>query len=473
MTNSVSSLFSSAEVTAIVSQLQARIQAPMKLEQSQIKADNAQISALGSVRGALSSLNGALSGLANPASLSTMKATTSASAVATASAKASAASGSYTLSGIKLAHSQEVYSGSYASGSAAVGSGSGALTFKFGSGASATVNVASSADTVNGVAQAINAAGKGVQASVINTASGAKLVLKSSTTGSAQSFSVSGTGALAGLSYGSSGATMTLGQAARNASFTLNGVPVTETSNSGVSLVSGLTLNLVSSGSATVSVNSSSTGLSSALSAFANKLNSAVSQIAKQTAFVPPKSSASASSKSAQTGPLLGNVQVQQLKQDLLSAVSSATSSGMTANALGFTISSSGKLSFSSTTFASAYAANPTGADALIKTLETKVGGIVTGAVGTAGAASASAAAPSTGSGSGTAASGFVGAAATDLKTSVASLKSQIAMQTLIGNQQIANLESQFTNAINNTSGASATLSYLSILSGSGSTTKG
>ena len=65
------------------------------------------------------------------------------------------------------------------------------------------------------------------------------------------------------------------------------------------------------------------------------------------------------------------------------------------------------------------------------------------------------------------------GAAATDLKTSVASLKSQIAMQTLIGNQQIANLESQFTNAINNTSGASATLSYLSILSGSGSTTKG
>lgn len=464
MTNSVSSLFSSAEVASIVSQLQARIQAPITLEQAQIKTDNAQISALGAVRGALSSLNGALSGLSNPASLKAMSASTSASAVATASAKSSAASGAYALSNVKLARSQEIYSGSFGSAGAVIGTGSGALTFSFASGGSARIAIPSSADTVSGVAQAINTAKKGISASVVNTASGVRLVLQSSATGSSKAFSVAGSGAVSGLSYGGSAATMTLGQSARNASFTLNGVPISETSNSGVSLVNGLAVNLVSSGSATISVKSSTTNLSSALSTFANKLNNAVGVIAKQTAFVAASAAKNGSgSSSAKSGPLLGNVQIQQLKQDLLSAVSSAASGGLTANTLGFSISSSGKLSFSSATFATAYATNPTAADSFIKTLEAKVGGIVSGAVGTAGASSAAA------TGGGATGSGFVGAAATDLKSSVTSLQSQIATQTMIGNQQIANLEQQFTSAINRTSGASTTLTYLSILMGSGS----
>jgi len=466
MSSPVSSLFSSAEVTSVVKQLESRIQAPIQLEKSQIKTDNAQISALGAVRGALSTLNGALSGLSNPASLATMAATTSASAVATASAKASAASGSYTLSNIQLARTQEIYSGSYASASAAIGSGSGTLTFHLGSGSSASISIPSSADTVSGVAGAINAANKGVSAAVVNTASGVKLVLQSAKSGSANSFTLSGTGAMAGLSYGSgSGSgTMTLGQAARNASFTVNGVPISESSNKGISLVAGLTVNLQSSGSATIAVNSSNSSLSSALSSFTNKLNSAVSAIAKQTAYVPPKSSASASSSSsAKSGPLLGNVQVQQLGQSLLSAISSAAGSGVSANALGFSISSSGKLSFSSATFDTAYAANPTAADNLIKSIESNVSNIVTGAIGTAGSAT------SFGSGSGTAASGFVGAAATDLKASVASLKNEIHMQTQIGNEQISNLRNEFSNAISQSNGTSTTLSYLSILNGSGS----
>ncbi|MDE3240177.1 MAG: flagellar filament capping protein FliD [Paracoccaceae bacterium] len=464
MTNAVSSLFSSSEVASIVSQLQARIQAPITLEQTQIKADNAQISALGAVRGALSSLNGALSGLANPASLKSMSASTSASAVATASAKSSAASGSYALSNVKLARSQEIYSGSFGSAGAVVGAGSGALTFTFSSGTSAKIAIPSSADTVSGVAQAINTAQKGITASVVNTATGVRLVLQSTATGSSKAFSVAGSGAVAGLSYGSGAGTMTLGQAARNASFTLNGVPISETSNSGVTLVNGLTVKLQSSGSATISVKSSTANLSAALSTFANRLDNAVGVIAKQTAYVAASAAKKGSaSSSAKSGPLLGDVQIQQLKQDLLSAVSSAASGGLTANALGFSISSSGKLSFSSATFATAYAANPTAADSFIKTLETKVSGIVTGAIGTSGASSA----PPTGAV--TTGSGFVGAAANDLKSSVTSLQSQIATQTTIGNQQIANLEQQFTSAINQTSGASTTLTYLSILMGSGS----
>ena len=66
MSTSVSSLFSSGEIKAIVAQLEARLQAPMTVEQNEIKTDQAQISAIGQVQGALTSLNGALSALADP-----------------------------------------------------------------------------------------------------------------------------------------------------------------------------------------------------------------------------------------------------------------------------------------------------------------------------------------------------------------------------------------------------------------------
>ncbi|WP_295529848.1 flagellar filament capping protein FliD [uncultured Thioclava sp.] len=465
MSNSISnSLFSSAQVNSIVSRLQSRIQAPMKLEQYEITTDKTQISALGQVRGALSSLNGALGDLTDPASLSAMKASTSASSVATATAADSAASGAYTLSNIQLAQSQEIYSASYASASAAVGAGSGTLTFQFGSGGSASVSIASSADTVSGVADAINAANTGVTATVVNTASGVRLALQGAEPGSGKSFSVSGSGAVAGLSYGSGSATMSLGQSARNATFTLNGVPVSETSNDSVSLVKGLSVDLVASGSTKISVDKSHSSLSSALSSFTNKLNDAVDVIATQTAYQPGSSaSAGSTGKQAKSGPLLGNVQVQQLKQDLLSAISSAASGGLSSNALGFSISSSGALSFDTATFDTLYGSNPTGADSLIKSIETHVGSILTGAIGTS-VDSGSASAAGLGIGS-----GFIGAATSDLNTNISSLQDQIKTQTKIGNEQIANLEAQFTSAISRSNTASTTLSYLSLLNGSSS----
>jgi flagellar hook-associated protein 2 len=460
MSGAISSLFSSGEIKSIVNQLTARIDAPIQLEQSQIKTDTVQISALGSIRSALSSLNGALSGISDPSSVNSMKATSSVSTIATATASAKAASGSYSLTGIKLAKSQELYSATYSSAGTKVGSGSGALTFKFAGGSSATISIPSSADTVTGVASAINNAGKGISASVVSTSSGVKLVLQSSTVGSSDAFTVTGTGATSTLSYGGSASTLTLAQSARNATLSVNGVPVSESTNSSLSLVSGVKVSLLASGSTSISVQRSAGGLSSVLSSFTNDLNSAVKEIAKQTSFTQAKSSASASgSQAAKSGPLLGNVQVQQLKQSLLSAVSSAEGSGLSANSLGFTISSGGSVTFSSATFASAYKKNPTGVDNLIKTIESNVSGIVTGAIGTnTGSTSSS------GSGSGNISSGFIGASTVDLKSTDKSLKAEITQQTLLGQQQISNLEAEFTNAINATSGSGSTLSYLSVL---------
>lgn len=459
---------SSGEVKSIVSQLQQRIDAPIQTEQAQIKTDKTEISALGKVKGVMSSLNSALSGISDPSSINPMQASVSTKS-ASAKAAASATSGSYALSNIKLAKAQEVYSSAYASASAKVGSGSGALTFKFGSGGSSTINIGSSSDTVSGVAAAINKANAGVKASVVSTASGAQLVLTGTKPGSQKSFTVSGTGATAGLSYAGSGSasTLTLAQGARNASFTMNGVPVTETSNSGINLVKGVTLSLKSSGSATVSVNKSAQTLSSALSSVTSKLNKAVSTIAKETKYTPgssastgSKSSSSGSSK-GKAGPLLGNVQVEDLQQNLVSGISSLFGSGLSAASIGLTVSSHGKVSFNASTFSAAYKKNPTAVNNLVKQLQTNVKNVVTGAIGTGSSTSS-------GSGSGVAGSGFLTAISKDRHTNVTSLQSQISQQQTEGKQQIANLESQFNSAISASSTSQTTLSYLNALMGSG-----
>ncbi len=460
MSASISSLFSSAEIKTVIGQAQQRIDAPITLEQSQIKADQAQISALGKIKGAVSSLNGSLSTLMDPTSVNPMVASVS-NKSATAVVTSSAVAGSYNLSGIKLAKSQEIYSATYASASAKLGSGSGGLTFSFANGTSTKIGLLSSQDTLANVAAAVNQANKGIAASVVQTSGGAKLVFRSTSAGSGQAFGLSGSGAFSGVKYGSgSGATFTLAQSARNASFSVNGVPVTENSNTGIDLVKGVTLNLSASGSATVNVTQSANSLSSALSSFTSQLNTAISTLSKEIAYTPGKTSSSASgSKVASAGPLLGNVQVQQLKQELIASIADAAGSGISAGSLGFSISSAGSISFSSTKFSSAYQKNPTAVDSLVKQIGAAVKEVVSGAIG-----SSSTTGSNSGSGSGALGSGFIGASTTDLNSTVSSLKSEIVQQTLLGNQQITNIENQFNAAINGTSGANSTLAYLGAL---------
>jgi len=466
MSATISSLFSSAEVKTIISQLESRLQAPISVEQAQTKMDQVQISAIGKIQGALTSLNGALSAIANPGSINPMVANVVGTAV-TATAAASAPAGSYALTNIKLAKTQSLYSSIYASASAKVGSGSGAMTIKFSNGSSATIAIPSADNTVNGVVAAIDAANKGVTASIINTASGVELSLQSSTPGAQNAFSVSGTGSVSGLSYTSSGtgSTLTLAQAARNASLDLNGQAITETSNSNIQLLKGLTVGLTASGSATVAISQTGGGLSSALSTFATQLNSAISVVAKQTAYTAGKSSSSANgsgSSKAQAGPLLGDVQIQQLRQSLLSGISSAAGSGLSANALGFTISSGGQVSFDSSTFSTAYAANPSAVDKLVQSIAKTVGSVVSGAVGAAGATPAA-------SGSSTPtvpATGFIQSASADLQATIKSLDQGIAQQQQIAAAQVGLLEQQFAAAEAATSGANSTLAYIGAVLG-------
>ncbi len=441
MSNSISSLFSSSEINLVVTQLENRLDAPIAVEQNEVKTDQAQISALGSIQGALSSLSSALSGISDPSTSNAKQATVS-NSNATASAAASAASGSFSLSNIVLAKPQKLLSTLFSSGGAKVGSGSGTLTFTFADGDSEKVDIASGSASVSGIAKAINAADVGVTASVVQSGSGAFLSLQGDKTGSGDAFSLSGTGSLAKFSFSKGGGSsdFTQTQEASDAKFDFNGAQIVEPSNSGLKIVQGLTITLTASGSANIKVGSSSQNLSSALSKFATQFNNALSEIAKQTAFKPGSSSASGASGKAQTGPLLGDAQIEQLSQALLSTIASAAGSGVSAASIGLTIGSGGSLSFSSSTLTSAFTANPTAVNTLVQKIEQNVKSVLSGAIGSGtGAAS--------GSGSGAAGGGTVQAEESGLKNTVSSLNQEISAQKALAALQVQTLEQNFTSA--------------------------
>jgi flagellar hook-associated protein 2 len=462
MASTVSSL-SSAAIASAINTDKARLQKPITQLQSQQTADKAIISAWGSIKGSVSSLSSALSGIKDVSTINTLKATSTSTSVVTAKAASSAVAGIYSLSSATLAKTQEIYSAVRSSAGVNIGTGSaGTLNFTLGNGKTETVTVAAGSQTLTGIAAAINAVDGGVQASVIGTSTGARLVLQSSAPGSGNSFGFSGTGGLAALKYSSASAgSFHLAQAAKDATLKINGVPITSTTNTISSAVTGVTFKLASPGSATVTVASSAGSISGAVSAVTTGLNAAIALIASETKYIPPKSSASASASSAKSGPLLGNFTAQNLSTQLLASVSGAAASGLSANAIGLTVGSTGKVSFSSSTFNTAFAANPTGVSALVGKIYSSLNALTTGALGSA-----------SGSGKGSNA-GFIAAQTTALQNAITGLQNNALQIAKENNAALQILVKQYTAAESASTNAQITATYLSIFTGTGNSSSG
>lgn len=453
--STVSSL-SSASISSAITADQKRLQKPITQLQAQATSEQAEISAWGSIQGSISSLSSALSNIANIGTVNSLVANSTASTIATATAAASAATGTYSLTNITLAKTQEIYSDVKTSATQSIGSGAGSLNFTLASGKTETVKIPAGSNTLNGIAAAINAVAGGVQASVIGTSAGARLVLQSSAAGSGNGFSFTGGGALAGMSYAASasGGSFTVAQKAQSAKLDINGVPVTSTGNTISSAVSGLTLNLLASGAANITVASSAGIISSNLSAVASSLSAATAAIGKETKFVAPASSASSAS-SAKSGPLLGNYTATALSNSLVNAVSGAAASGLSANAIGFTVSAAGAVSFNNSIFATAYAANPTGVSALVSKIYSSLNGLTAAALGSGGGAATN-----------TKNTGEIGAQTASLKDQITALTAQ---ETQIAKDNSAALEilvQEYTTAESASTNAQVAQAYLSIFAG-------
>jgi len=189
-------------------------------------------------------------------------------------------------------------------------------------------------NNLNGLVAAINGAGAGVTASV---------------TGSAGAYSLS-------LTDASGPATIQLNDlqnptdliSATNqgsdASFSLNGVPITESTNNITDVIPGVSftlLNTLPSGSVTLSLATDPSQLSSALQTFVTDYNTLVSAVEAQ--------------RGQNAGPLQGNLIVNEISSDMQDLATyynpTSTSSIRSLSDLGVTFNSTGQMSFSSSTF--------------------------------------------------------------------------------------------------------------------------
>ena len=380
--SSIVSLASSFDANALVTQLMAAEQRPLTLLARQRSAATGEISAWGKLKSALSSLQSTASSLNTAASFNPFSASVSNASVATASASAGAAAGTASLEVLGLAQRHTLYSSTFASSSNAVGTGS--LTIQFGtySGgtftangarASMTVAIGAGQNSLAGVRDAINAAGGGVTASVVNDTSGARLVLTSANSGAADSLRVTvsdddgistDASGLSQLAYDpaaavGAGRNLTQSAAAQDASFKLNGLTLASASNTVSGVLDGVTLNLTGTnvGSpTTVTVARDASATVASVQKFVSAYNDAAKTLKDLTAYdTSGKANGALQGEYAATGAL------SQLRSLLAGSVSALAGTYGSLSSIGVTFQRDGTLSLDQAKLATALSASDSG----------------------------------------------------------------------------------------------------------------
>ena len=339
---------SGLDVESLITKMMSLEKRPLNLLQTQASTIQTKISAFGSLSSGMSTLRDAALALTRNEAWS---ATTGKSADATAvsvSSNGTAAAGDYSVEVQSLAKSQSVVSGTYASADALVGEGSLQVSFS-GQPDFPPLNVSISAgDTLATVRSKINAAGAGVSAVIVNDATGARIVISSTKTGTENGFSVSGTGGGAAFSFDPAnpqGSSMTQTQAAEDARATINGLPVTSASNTLSDVVDGvtLTLNKVSSSPVQVKVAKDDESMKASIQAFVEAYNGIAKQLAAQVKY---------DDTTKQAGTLQGDstaVSMQRQLRGLITSTSGASGTFPNLSSVGLEMQRDGTLKINDT----------------------------------------------------------------------------------------------------------------------------
>ena len=304
---------SGLDIKSLVEDLAGAAKAPKEaLIAKREQTNQARISALGEMSGAIDSFAAALSSLISGG---TLFAQPSVSDSAIVSASAVAGNRLSTLSAelevVQLAKSQTLQSAALAARTDPVGQGD--LTLVTASG-SFTVTIGAGNDSLDGLAEAINGAGAGVQASVVVDTTGARLVLKGAT-GEANAFSLSVPGGTtSGLERFAFGPSVTGGmsqaQAAQDAILNLDGVEVKRRTNSFNDLIAGVQIDLRKAMPGTLvslGVSRPTAAIGQAVGDFVAAFNELIGMIAEKTA----------AGVDGAGGPLRGDLGVREMQRQL------------------------------------------------------------------------------------------------------------------------------------------------------------
>lgn len=251
-----------------------------------------------------------------------------------------------------------------------------------------TLTLDANSNNLDGLRDAINASGAGVQATVINTGAGAnpyQLVLTASTTGTG---STNGVVTLADVTSG--GAVNTLGitagtvdsmtspttlsgglqsaaaNVATNAVFSVNGVQLTRQTNTVSDAASGVTFTLKQggqTGTTNLAVATDTSTITSAMQDVVSKYNALISDYNTASSY---GTSSSTGGTSTSSGPLAGDGISRSIISQVRSAIAGVpsglplTSAYTSAGGVGLMVNQDGTLSLNTTTFQAALAKDPT-----------------------------------------------------------------------------------------------------------------
>ncbi len=229
---------------------------------------------------------------------------TDTNSVVSLSTTSSATSGTFSLVVNNLAQETKLVSDGFASTSGAVTQGTIDITV---GGTTTTITIDDTNDTADGLRLAINNSGLNVNATFLNDSSDdnpLRIVLSATQTGTDNSISI-GSG---------STVTFTETQAAQDASFVLDGVAVTKSSNTVTDVISGTILTLESAGSRTVTLTSDTDAIKEKIQSYVDGYNEIQLYLSSQLAI---------ESETGETGVLFANFTIQNLQDTLRNTATS------------------------------------------------------------------------------------------------------------------------------------------------------
>ncbi|MBO1272396.1 flagellar filament capping protein FliD [Shewanella sp. 4t3-1-2LB] len=349
-------------VTALVNAEKAPKTAALDADQATITA---KVSAIGSLKSAISGFLDKLSPLSKTDTFGGFKAKLSNNDYLTATASTDAVAGSYKVVVEQLAESQKLGSAAVSDVTAGIGSGSVAFTVN---GDSFNVDVAAT-DSLQDIVKKINSSedNVGITATIVNSDSGAQLVLTSNKTGTDNQIQVA-------TSADSEAAltntfTMTTLQSAKDSIIYVDGLKVTSDSNTVDDAITGVTLNLTDADvnkSSTLTISQDTATPKSAIKDFVDAYNSMMTTVSNLSSY---------NADTEKAAVLLGDSTIRSIQSQFRTAISSMfdTGDGKTTalTNLGISTTRDGTLEIDDDKLSAALEKNPSQVSAFFTTEDT------------------------------------------------------------------------------------------------------
>lgn len=324
---------SGLDINGIISQLMTVESRPLSQLKAKESKEQQKLSAYGQVKGALSTFQNAVKALQDNAKFSGTKVSTTDKDFLSASAGNSAQAGSYSVEVVDLAQSHKIASGTFSNSKTALATNGKNLTVEVGT---KKLELSFDADlTLEELRDKINKEKAGVTANVVNDGSGYRLTLSATDTGAANTIKVSSTSSSSDLDkllYAGGGGTPSASnagqtQAAQDARVKIDGLTVTDSSNTLTKAIDGVTLTLTKKTEATkpvtVTVTKDTGSAKSLIEGISKSYNDLMKTLDSLTYF---KADTAKAGQLADAGVLNGDSSIRSIRTQLRASFSTQIS---------------------------------------------------------------------------------------------------------------------------------------------------